>query len=183
MGPKIKVYRPHWGLAPAKALRLAGVAEHRTQGDVFVAAPTKAAAIEHARRYGLSTSVSEWRIATGLTLDALREAGVLASDGDVVVLARSYPLTVVGYDRVTSTWTQIGVFEHTPAQRRNATTDRRVVLFDRLPADPKAIRVVIELDADTPPAVLYALRNSRLSLSPVFGDRELAAGGFIVDGQ
>ena len=135
MAAKIKVYRPHGGYASGAALRVAGVPEYRTQGDVFVAAYTKDAAIEYANALNFGGARGEWHVATPgyNALVALLDAGLLATEGEVLVIARNHPTTVARFDRPTGLWKAVGAFEYRETNTtllRAGVADRRVVLTD-----------------------------------------------------
>lgn len=110
--PKIRVYRPHWGvLPPAAQIALQGPT-HVSQGNIYVAAPRLVDALVHAGPARLSTGKGEYRVAHGSHLDAMLAAGLLAVDGEIVVTPSSTHVgsPIVRRDPATGLWSVIGHF-------------------------------------------------------------------------
>ncbi len=182
----VTVYTPkHWAEIPDRALSLAGAVrntdvENWESNDVEVAAVYVAGIhLPQASRAAgdagiVAGSVDAWRAVPPEEVRELVAAGLLRTPGEVVVYSRVDADPVVAYHH--GHWDVVGRF-----QRRRVGTEweTRVVSFGA----PDPVRVVVELDADTPPEVLETLRTHRLSLSPIFGrepEVSRSAGGFIV---
>lgn len=106
-----KVYTTEFGYAPAAALRLIGVPGHVQQGRVYVIATSKRRASELMNEVGTPTPVSQFREATGNTLDALRRMDMIAGDLDAVIVLPSNTIHGVPIARWSAThpfWTMVG---------------------------------------------------------------------------
>lgn len=62
-----------------------------SQGDIFVAAPNKAAAIEKLSDLGYPIRPADVRVGSGNDMDALLDAGVI-TDGSLILISGNRPL-------------------------------------------------------------------------------------------
>jgi hypothetical protein len=94
------------GFLPATARAVLNLPGHVIQGNLYVAAFSKAAALRALKDAKFSTSVGVLRVASGNTLKALTDAGWLAEDGQILAM----PLTGnrVVMHMASGTWEHIG---------------------------------------------------------------------------
>jgi hypothetical protein len=158
-----------------------GAPRHINQGHVYVVARTKKDAT-HYLSTALKThwKVSEIHEASGNHLEAfINGARFLGTDHD------SYESKVAvswgrGGERfavpIEDTWTLVGETTHRdPANPRNLL--KRPFFVPATPA-PKPVRLVIELDADTDPAVI---ERFRAGLSVLVNTQDVRALGMVVE--